>query len=332
MLLQWHITERCNLRCAHCYQDSYASAELDYAGLLGVLDQFKAMLAARGGGRGQINVTGGEPFARPEFPRLLDEFAAQRELFGFAILTNGTLIDDPLARRLADWRPEYVQVSLEGERDTHDGLRGAGNFERVVAAIERLVGAGVRTVISFTASRANYREFEAVARLGRQLKVHRVWADRLIPCGQGEALRQSLLTPQETQSLFQTMARARAKARVNWFGKTNISMRRALQFLASDEPPYRCTAGDTLITVMPNGDLYPCRRLPIRVGNLREKSLAELYGCDLFLSLRDPERTCAGCEDCLYAGVCRGGLRCLAYAVTGEPFTADPGCWLAKRS
>lgn len=331
MLLQWHITERCNLRCAHCYQDAYAGTELDDAGLLAVLSQFKAFLAARPGTRGHINVTGGEPFARPDFPRLLDTFAEHRGGFGFAVLSNGTLIDDTIAKQLADWRPSYVQLSLEGLRETHDRIRGAGNFERVVEAIERLNAAGVRTVISFTASRGNFREFEAVAQLAKRLKVWRVWADRLIPCGQGEALRESLLTPDETRSLFESMARARAEAKSAWRGQTEVAMRRALQFLVADDAPYRCTAGDTLITVMPNGDLYPCRRLPIRVGNLLEHGLEELYACELFRTLRDQGRRCAGCEGCLYAGVCGGGLRCLSHAVTGDPFTADPGCWLAKR-
>ena len=105
-------------------------------------------------------------------------------------------------------------------------------------------------------------------------------------------------------------------------------MNRALQFQSGQVQPYHCTAGDTLITVMPNGDLFPCRRLPIRAGNLLETPLAALYHCDLFRALRDRTRVCQGCESCLYAHLCGGGLHCLAYAVTGSIFHADPGCWL----
>jgi radical SAM protein with 4Fe4S-binding SPASM domain len=77
-------------------------------------------------------------------------------------------------------------------------------------------------------------------------------------------------------------------------------------------------AGDTLVTVMPNGDLYPGRRMPVRAGNLLETPLSQLYDCELFATLRD--RTCvsAGCENCLYAHLCGGGLRCLAFATTGD--------------
>ena len=85
---------------------------------------------------------------------------------------------------------------------------------------------------------------------------------------------------------------------------------------------------DTLLTVLHDGDLYPCRRMPIRVGNLLEASLTELYNTfDRHRAHRDLHHGIAGCNGCFYAGLCRGGLKCLSYAVTGDPFTADPGCW-----
>jgi MoaA/NifB/PqqE/SkfB family radical SAM enzyme len=44
LLLQWHITEGCNLRCAHCYQDGYEGEELPFDDLLTVLEQYKDLL------------------------------------------------------------------------------------------------------------------------------------------------------------------------------------------------------------------------------------------------------------------------------------------------
>lgn len=329
LLMQWHITQRCNLRCAHCYQESYQGKELSFQELLGILEQFEQFIKARPGTTGHITVTGGEPFVRRDFADLLDVFAAHRKLFSFAILTNGTFIDTAMARHLSQLKPRFVQVSIEGVQATHDRIRGEGNFERTVEAARLLVQAGVRTMISFTAHRDNYCEFPDVARLGRKLRVARVWSDRLIPCGSGAALQTQLLTPQETREYFELMRQAQKEAQGAWFGCTEIAMHRALQFLVAGGRPYHCTAGDTLITVQPNGDLLPCRRMPIRVGNLLQTPLRELYQCDLFQSLRDRERVSLGCEGCAYARQCRGGLKCLSYAVTGDPFVADPGCWLA---
>ncbi len=337
LLMQWHVTERCNLRCAHCYQESFSGKELSFEDLLRVLDQYKDLLerwkrtTKNSRVRGHITVTGGEPFVRRDFLDLLEVFAANRKHFSFAILTNGTLIDAAMARRLRRLRPTFIQVSIEGSRETHDNIRGAGNFDRAVRALRHLVRKRIRTLISFSAHRANFREFSEVARLGSDLRVSRVWADRVIPCGTGAELQ--VLTPEETREFFQLMHSARAEAKRRWFGKTEIAMHRALQFLVGGGKPYHCTAGDTLVAVQPNGDLYPCRRMPIRVGNLMETPLAELYDqSELFRALRNRDHVSDGCEPCVHRKICRGGLKCLSYAVTGDPLKADPGCWHLETS
>jgi radical SAM protein with 4Fe4S-binding SPASM domain len=144
-------------------------------------------------------------------------------------------------------------------------------------------------------------------------------------------MREQMFTPEETHEFFQIMQQARSDAQRRWFRRTEVAMHRALQFLVAGGTPYHCTAGDRLITVGSNGDLYPCRRMPIHVGNLLETSLAELYyESDLFRALRDRSRISDGCDGCMFTKLCRGGLKCLSYAVNGDPFTADPGCWLHR--
>jgi len=338
LLLQWHITERCNLRCAHCYQSDYSGPELQFQDLLRVLEQFKDLLSlwrpkvGQLQVRGHITVTGGEPFVRQDFLELLEVFAANRRHFSFAILTNGSFIDAPMARRLRRLGPAFVQLSVEGAKTTHDRIRGPGNFDRTVSALKHLAKEQIRTFISFTAHRDNFREFAEVAQLGRKLRVSRVWADRLIPSGTGSALQEQMLTPDETREFFEMMLRARNKGKRRWFSRTEIAMHRALQFIVAGGRPYHCTAGDSLVTVQPNGDLYPCRRMPIRVGNLMETALAELYyQSKLFRSLRERNCISDGCQGCSYSRLCRGGLKCLSYAMTGDPFKADPGCWRTAR-
>ena len=337
LLLQWHVTDRCNLRCAHCYQDSYAGEELGFRDLLGILDQFTGLLnrwqhQVSLPVRGHVTVTGGEPFVRRDFWDLLEVLAAHRDRFSFAVLTNGYSVDDSVARYLRRLGPHFVQVSIEGSQSSHDRIRGAGDLARTVAAIEALVRQRIRTVISFTAHRGNFREFGDVARLGQRLRVARVWTDRLIPMGSGSSLAEQVLTPEETREFLEIVHRARIDSARRWFCRTEIAMHRALEFLLGGGTPYRCTAGDSLLTVMPNGDVYPCRRMPERVGSLLETPLEELYRKNEFLrALRDPSRCSEGCEGCGYVALCRGGLKCLSYAMSNDPFKADPGCWLARR-
>jgi len=334
LLLQWHLTERCNLRCAHCYQEGgTANAEAGFSDWLAILDQYLSFLNASAA-RGHITLTGGEPLVHSDFAKLVERLVVQRPQVSLAILTNGTLIDADMAGRLRVWRPSFVQVSLDGDRATHDGLRGTGAFDRAVRGLEHLVQEQVTTMVSFTAQRGNFRQFPEVARVARELGVDRLWADRLIPQGSGAALGDQSLTAEETREFINLMAALRAtpdspsRSR-SAKPRTEIAMHRALQFHCGGSP-YHCTAGDTLVTVMPNGDLYPCRRMPICAGNVLQTPLSQLYDCELFAALRDRTRVSAGCENCLYAHLCGGGLRCLAYATTGDPFQADPGCWLAS--
>lgn len=300
-----------------------------------MLEQYKDLLfewnqrEGRQGTIGHINVTGGEPFLRDDFFDLLEEFLRNKKFFSFGILTNGTLIDRKTAKKLKKFRPGFVQVSIEGTEATHDQIRGKENYRRVVLALKNLIREGIRTVVSFTAHARNYAEFADVARLGKRLGVNRVWADRLIPYGTGADLANLILSPEKTKEFFQIMRKAQQKSVFEIFSKTEIQMCRALQFLVGGGRPYACSAGDTLITILHDGTLLPCRRMPIPLGNVMQSSLRDLYyNGEIIISLRQNVKLNPECAKCLYARTCKGGLRCLSYALLKDPFAKDPGCWM----
>ncbi len=340
LLLQWHITERCNGRCLHCYQESNSvSSDIDFESLAGILDQFLALLddcdRRRGFGkmRGHINLTGGEPFIRDDCLDLLDLLVAHRDRISFGILTNGTMIDDRLARFLGYLRPLFVQVSLDGTAETHDHLRGPGNFDKVCAAVRCLVNRRIPVIISFTANGKNFRQFPLVARIGRKLGVRVVWTDRFIPLGQSEGLRNLSMSPEQTDDYVHLIASSVPSALSRLWSGTHVGHHRALQFLHGGGVPYHCTASSTLLTVMSNGDLVPCRRLPIVVGNVLEQNLTDLYwNSNLLRFLRMRDIPITGCQECIHEKQCRGGLRCLSHAIHGDFSHADPGCWLAAEN
>ena len=343
LVLQWHITDRCNFRCKHCYQDKYFGEELSFKDLLKIVDQYKDLLdrvkkaTSPFPVKAQINITGGEPFVRKDIMDLLEVLSENKELFDFGILCNGSFIDEKMANALRNLGVVNVQLSIEGERETNDKIRAPGSFDTAVSAVKTIkkVG-GIYTAISFTASKANFREFSKVARLGCEIGADIVWSDRLVPQGSGEKM--DCLSPKETREYVGILSKAKEDARKGGY-KTRIKTQRALQFLGLTEEemkqnkPYHCGAGDRVFIILPNGDLYPCRRMPVAVGNVMKTPLAELfYSAELFVKLRDLNRISEGCEDCKYLHHCRGGLKCYSYAVTGDPFIADPGCWLAKRA
>jgi len=336
ILFQWHVTDRCNLRCSHCYQDVTPTADPKWDELLGILEQFKSFTAdcRKTAGkrifRAHITVTGGEPFMREDFPLFLERLAEERRHFSFALLTNGTLLNPAAIGSIRRLSPTFVQVSIDGTREIHDGIRGDGSYERAVAGVKLLVAAGIPAYLSFTAHSGNFRNFPEVARLGNRIGVARVWSDRMVPCDRGGQAGEMLLSAEETRQFIGLMESERRRGLLR---KSPVVLHRSLQFMSSGTTPYRCTAGDTLITVLSNGDVCPCRRMPLIAGNMHDQPLEQLYqNSEIFRRLRDKQRISSGCEGCFYARTCGGGARCIAFALHGDPFHADPGCWLATGS
>ena len=205
----------------------------------------------------------------------------------FSILTNGTLITPEIAKKIKSYDPYYVQVSLEGGKRINDYIRGVGTYKRIAEGIINLRRENIFTSISFTATKLNYKEFSKVVKYARKYDVNNVWSDRYIPLG-GSIDKDLMLDYKQTREYLEIMNRERDKLRKIENNNTTISMYRALQFQMTNDFAYGCTAGDTLLTVMENGDLVPCRRMPIVVGNLFENRMYNIYiNSDVLKKLRE---------------------------------------------
>ena len=293
----------------------------------------------------RVVLTGGEPLASPAFwdiaARVVKLGATARGPVDFAVLTSGQGIDASAATALATLGPAFVQISLDGGRDCHNALRGPGRFEAAIQAVECLARVKTRTLLAFTAHGGNFREIATVARLGRELKVNKVWADRFVPLAARQDHTAPLpLTPEQTKEFCNLLhAASTGKAtglaavwnrlRAKHSARTLIAAERGLQFLVAGGRPYACDAGRRLIALLPDGNVLPCRRLPLVAGNLHQAPLHSIFAASpLLVSLRT-RRHGVECSRCAYRTGCRGGSRCQAYARHATPFARDPGCWLA---
>ncbi|MCQ2379387.1 MAG: radical SAM protein [Victivallaceae bacterium] len=155
-----YFTWGCNLKCPFCYQKDLRglTAARPIEDFLKLLDELAEL------GVFEITFSGGEPFSHPRFFDLIDRAVASR--MRFSILTNATLIDDEIARRLAaTGRCNHVQTSIDGLEQYHDSVRGPGAFRRTMNAIESLHKAGVKTYVNTVMTRNNYRDFIAICRM-----------------------------------------------------------------------------------------------------------------------------------------------------------------------
>ena len=319
-VLQWHITHRCNLHCVHCYQGDYA-AEMKPDLLREGLEKYLALLHGRGL-EGQVNLTGGEPLLHPEFWDLAQEI--RRENLRLGVLTNGTLICEETARRLSKLRPCFVQVSLDGTREHHDIIRGAGAFDRALAGIDCLKRNGVRVHVSFTAQKRNYRDFPLLAKVCRKHRVDKLWWDRVV----SSDTQNLALSTEEFAAVSADAARCRRRYR-RLHDKSMVSCGRALQFLAAGRPcRYRCGAGGDLLIYLADGSIMPCRRLPYVIGNIRDGGLEETIAASEIMRRLAKPYVPEGCENCRHSLTCRGGARCVTLAQTGRLNVRDVNCTL----
>lgn len=337
LLLQWHITDRCNLRCIHCYLDKkYQSIELPLEQLKEIFEQYISFLK-KFNIRGHINFTGGEPFIRGDFPDFLKYISAYKQYCSYGILTNGTIMTKEDVTLIKETGCRFVQISIEGSREIHDEIRGDGSYAKAIRMLKLLSRKRIFTYISFTAHRGNTDEFGSVVKAAKKTSADILWTDRLIPIGDGKNISAFLMNPEEVKNFFERSYQLRRKLRWNIFTRSAVSMHRALQFITLHEhgiqsKPYRCNAGRGLITVLSDGSLVPCRRMPIIIGNLLKQNLEDLYGNSLlFAQLRSDKSIPIECSGCRYKQSCGGGLKCLAYAYYGSPFRADPQCFLIHK-
>ena len=218
-----------------------------------------------------------------------------------------------------------MQVSLEGDKKINDFIRGKGVYKMVGDAIKSLKKYNVFTSVSFTATKLNYKKFPKVVKYAEKLKVDNVWSDRYIPMGSNED-KDFLMNIDETKEYLNIMKQERCRLK-NKKSCTNVSMNRALQFMPINDFPYSCTAGKSLLTVMENADLVPCRRMPIVVGNLLRDNMYTLYKkSDVLNDLRQDDIP-EDCRECEHSSLCKGGLKCLTYALTGSYKKKDVGCY-----
>ena len=320
LTLQWHITHRCNLRCAHCYQTEYAAFSSPEA-LKRTADDYVSLLQSTGR-TGFVNVTGGEPLTHPALFGLLGDLKARGIPFG--LLTNGTLIGRREARQLRMLGVDYVQVSLDGMEKTHDRIRGEGSFLRAADGLSFLLAEGIDATVAFTAQSENRGELPKLARFCRDVGVKKIWFDRVvIPAdadGAGLALSQ-----EEAQRLMKTGARLSKSC--------PVSCQRALQFLyARGQSPYRCTAGESQLAILADGTVLPCRRLPLPLGRLPQDTLTQIWRDSPVLKALAAHSAPEGCLGCPHAETCGGGAKCIAMAKTGDWRVPDPDCPVIRSS
>ncbi len=311
----WEVTYACNLACIHCLSDSGSrrKAELSTGACRRIIDDLSAMKVF------QLNIGGGEPFMRPDFLDLMD-YAHEKGMVT-CISTNGTLIDEDIARRL-DHPLVYIQVSLDGARpESNDPIRGKGSFQKVLRALECLRKRNIEVSINTVLTRLSFPELDTLTSLasayGAKLRV-----SRFRPSGRGKrAWSQLNVSADQMLAFSDWLSRHLGVSTGDSFFSVSTQERRSLGL-------NMCGACKLTCCISPQGGVYPCAFLQeadFRAGELPGDSFADIWQHSaVFKSFRDLE--IKSCESCHRFDLCHGGCPAIAYHTQRKIGVADPGC------
>jgi radical SAM protein with 4Fe4S-binding SPASM domain len=152
--LELQITDKCNLSCGHCYCGAPGHTELTPDHIKEILDEFSLMQGLR------LLITGGEPLMHSRFDEvnsLLRDYPFRKILF-----TNGILLEKHIGKSL---HADEIQISIDGMKNGHEAIRGAGTYRKVLKAAEAALSAGIPVSVSTMVHSKNLDEFDAMKAL-----------------------------------------------------------------------------------------------------------------------------------------------------------------------
>lgn len=301
----WEVTQRCHLRCRHCYLGGeHEPDELDTLEGKDLLDQMARL------GVMFLVITGGEPLLRDDLFDLIDEALSLG--FAWKLLTTGTLLDDDRARRLADRHPTGVDISLHGLEETHDALtRVAGSFRAATRAMRMLAGLGVCVRAKMNLTPHGLRDLPALRELCASMGVRLGIAAAMLPPFDGKRVDDGLrVSDRELAGYYAHCETGEPKR----FGQHRLF----------EQDEQLCNAGRSAFAVSPRGDVRACLSLRRVSGNVREQPLREIWESEPMASasrlVAGDRAECRACRDAEFCFYCPGS----AEAESGSPLARLP--------
>jgi len=343
----WNLVRRCNLTCRHCYS---ISADKDFPNELPTDDVFAVMDDLKKFHVPVLILSGGEPLLRPD---IFDISRRAKEMgFYVGLSTNGTMVDENNIKQIASIGYDYVGISIDGLRETHDYFRRKqGAFDESMHGIRLCRDAGIRVGMRFTITTDTAHELPALLQLMDDESIDKFYLSHLNYAGRGNKNRKEdvhhKMTREAMDLLFDTCwadiqaGREREFVTGNndadgvyllfWvarhFPEKLEAMRTRLQQWGGNSSGVNISNIDNLGNVHPDTFWWD-----YNLGNVKQRPFSEIWqdtSDPLMAGLKSRPRPVKGrCAQCNYFDVCGGNTRVRAYQLTGDAWQEDPACYL----
>ena len=357
----WNFTNRCNLNCLHCHQDSSPTPSEPE---LTTPQTFKVIDNMSNAGVAILTFSGGEPLLRKDLYDAIKRADDAGMLC--TIASNGILITHEVAIKLSKIGIKRVEIGLDGAKaETHDFLRNKpGSFEAAINGIRNCAAVGFdELAVTMTLHSKNISELEDTMNLAEKLGVTRFYLNRLIPAGRGiDALHLDATASEKIKALhalydkfyrsildghgmqcyargmtyYARLGHERSKGQVFTVSEALSGHEKMFEekFGADVSKIVRrlstgfggCSTGLTYAGLTASGDLLPCVPAPIKLGNLLEQNLEDIWVHNELLNhIRNRKELKGSCKACAYGCLC-GGCRYTAYITSGDWLGPDVSC------
>jgi radical SAM protein with 4Fe4S-binding SPASM domain len=340
-MVSYSITQKCNLKCKHCYSESVeqaASDELSSEEAFRLIDDLSIW------GIGLLIIDGGEPLCRED---LLDavKYASNKGI-RTTIGSNGTLIDERIARKMKEVGVMAVAISVDGANaQTHDSFRGvAGAFDQTLKGVEACRNARLPFQFNTVISKETLPQLEDLLRMAVDCGADAAEFFDLVAAGRAkDECKEQVLSNDERRQAMEWLAQSQQDCPIVirvpgcpmyplLLQERQIKPKRFAPEMLRRVPYYSrgCAAGMPMgyVMVQCNGEVNPCMLLQVNLGNIREQSIASIWeNSPLLAQLRQRGLLKGKCGECSYKVAC-SGCRGRAYEETGDMMATDPGCWL----
>jgi len=347
-IVVWNLTRTCNLKCVHCYT---ASEACKYPGEL-TTDQCKEVLRDLAAFKvPAVLFSGGEPLVRPDLFELAT-YARSLDLHVVAS-TNGTLITRAIAERFKELGFSYIGISLDSAIPAvHDEFRGVqGAFERTMRGFRHCVEVGQKVGLRLTLTRHTAQNLDRLFDFIEKEGIDRACFYHLCPAGRGKDLM--ALTPEQSRAAIDTII-TRSGDFINRGKRIEVlTVDNAcdgpylyLRMLKENHPRAqqvldmiswnggaRNSSGVGIANIDWLGNVHADQFSMYRTfGNVKERKFSEIWQDTtdpIMAGLKNRLPLLEGrCGTCRFKDVCGGSLRARAEISTGNPWAADPGCYL----
>ncbi len=297
-VIQIEVTNKCNLRCKHCYLPDY-SKELDRKKISSIVYEAKQL------GVMDVDFTGGEPLLLQGLSEIIEEVL--KEGMCTTIFTNAVYIPEDFKILIQRYDGIRLKVSLDGWNETiHDSIRGRGTFKRTIKNIEYFRSLGVPVTINVVLNNKNISGVKYFLELFDRLDVKYAF-DRFLPF---ERNNQLSISDEEFNNAILCIPNIQANC-------NNIS--------ESTFESFYCGAGNSYVFINSSGDVGFCPTLSSTKfcgGNINEKTLSDIWiNSKFFNHIRNVR--CKYYNECPANYVCQGGCRSRAQFFGGSIGSPD---------